>query len=333
MERSKREKLVALFEVKPTISNKEAAELVGVHRNTVSKVRKQFQQSTSTLICKRQEGSGRKVNKKNVERVVRSIKNNPGTSDRDRARRLGIPRTTVQRYRSNAGYRAYTAKKRPNRDEKKSKVSKTRARRLYTNILTKFKGCLLIDDETYVKADFRQIPGQKFYYSKIRGDVPKKYKAILIDKYAKKYMIWQGLCTCGLKTAAYVTNANMTSNLYQKECLEKIVLPFIDEHKGPLKFWPDLASCHYSNSTLNFYKENKMDVIPKNHNPPNTPELRPIERYWAIIKQKLFKYGGSIRTPQELFQKWNKFAATMTKASVQDLMRSVTKKTRKFIRS
>jgi hypothetical protein len=211
-------------------------------------------------------------------------------------------------------------------------VAKTRARRLYQNVLTKHGGCILMDDETYVKADFKQIPGQKHYYSKIRGSVPKKYKYILMEKYAEKYLIWQALCSCGLKTRAFVTTSNVSSELYQKECLEKRVLPHIRNHQGPVKFWPDLASCHYSKSTLKFYEDQAIDFVPKNFNPPNSPELRPIERYWALMKRKLFKTGGAVKDTANLLRKWNLHAYSFAISSVQKLMGSINRKTRKFIR-
>jgi hypothetical protein len=327
MEEGKRSILFALFKVNPHISNKEAAKIAGVHRNTASTYRKTFLQSSTSSIVKRKPGCGRKLNRKILAKVIHSLKRNPGTSDGDRAKKLRIPAWTVRRYRIKAGYKAYTAKKRPNRNEKQEKVAKTRARLLYDKVLTKHGGCLLMDDETYVKTDFKQIPRQKFYYSQIRGNVPKKYKHILIDKYARKYMIWQGLCSCGLKTRAFVTTLNVSSDLYQKECLEKRLLPLIRKHQVPVKFWPDLASCHYSKSTMKFYEDNNIDVVPKNFNPPNSPELRPIERYWAIMKAKLFKNGGVVKTTAELLQRWNRYAATVTNSSVQGLMGSILEST------
>jgi hypothetical protein len=155
---------------------------------------------------------------------------------------------------------------------------------------------------------------------------------ILVDKFAKKFMLWQGLCSCGLKTRVFVTSSNMNSNLYQKECLEKRVLPFIRQHRQPVKFWPDLASCHYSNSTMQWYEDNNVDIIPKDFNPPNCPELRPIEKYWAIVKRKLMKSGGSADTVEKLRHKWCTHADTVSKESVQKLMGTIKKKTREFIR-
>ena len=58
-------------------------------------------------------------------------------------------------------------------------------------------------------------------------------------------------------------------------------------HTGNPLFWSDLASCHYSGTTLNWLREHIVDFVEKHCYPLNCPELRPIERYWAIVKVKL----------------------------------------------
>ena len=58
-------------------------------------------------------------------------------------------------------------------------------------------------------------------------------------------------------------------------------------HSMPILFWSDLASCHYDNVAKKFYEDSNINVVPKDANPPNCPELRPIKKYWAHIKRKL----------------------------------------------
>ena len=47
--------------------------------------------------------------------------------------------------------------------------------------------------------------------------------------------------------------ANLNSNIYIKECMEKRLLPFVESHNQSVLFRPDLASCHYSKTTLSCY--------------------------------------------------------------------------------
>lgn len=101
-----------------------------------------------------------------------------------------------------------------------------------------------MDDEIYVKCDFHQIPGPKYYYSSMRLNVSNKFKYVQMEKYAKKIMIWQAICSCGKKSEPFLTSSTLNSNVYIKECLQKRVLPMIQSHRAPVKFWLDLASCH-----------------------------------------------------------------------------------------
>lgn len=100
-----------------------------------------------------------------------------------------------------------------------------------------------------------------------------------------------------------------------------------------VKFLPVLASRHCSNSTLEWYTDNAVDVVPKNINPPNCPELRPIEFYRVITKNKLSKNVGSVYKIYKMRLKWNKYASFATLEAVQDMMTSIKIKTRAFISS
>lgn len=124
----------------------------------------------------------------------------------------------------------------------------------------------------------------------------------------------------------------MTSEVYVKECMQKRLSPFIHMHRSPVKFWPDLATCHYSNTTKLWYEANQDDVLPKWLNPPNCPELRPIERYWAIVKGKLKRSGSIVENEKSMLIALNKYAAKVDRKCVQKLMSNIKKNTRHFIR-
>ena len=53
-------------------------------------------------------------------------------------------------------------------------------------------------------------------------------------------------------------------------------------------FWPDLAPCLYSNENQEWLKENTLTFVPKLHNPPSVLQIRPIEVFWSILKQKVY---------------------------------------------
>lgn len=316
----------------PSLSGSSIAKSLKLPKSTVNKVIKRYKES---LTVDQAPGRGRKpgpVDKKLTQKVLKSLKNNPGLSIRDQAKKFKTSASNVFNIRSRLGYKPYRSVKQPNRTDKQNLVAKERARRLYDEVLTKFDGCLLMDGETYVKMDFKQLPGQKYYSSTIRGNVPNKFKYILQDKFAKKLMIWQAICSCGIKSRAYVMTGTMNAELYIKECLQKRLLPVIRSHNSPVKFWPDLASIHYARSTMAWYEANEVDVIPKNMNPPNCPKIRPIEEFWSIVKGKLNKNGGAARDIPQMQQKWNRQAGSVSINLVQRLMSTIKPRTREIFR-
>ena len=73
-------------------------------------------------------------------------------------------------------------------------------------------------------------------------------------------------------------------------------------------------------------------LVRKKMNPPNYPELRPIEKYWAIIKKKL-RLSGKIVKSADLKKKWDYAAKTYKNHSVQKLMGGIKKKVRIFCKT
>ena len=78
-------------------------------------------------------------------------------------------------------------------------------------MLTKFD-CVVQDDESYVKADFKQLPGQEFHTATGRTKVADIFKHIKLSKFAKKYLVWQANCSCGVKSN--MTTAAVNQEIY-----------------------------------------------------------------------------------------------------------------------
>lgn len=328
-----RKQVVHKYITNPELTSVDIAKQLKLNKRTVQKILKRYKE---TLTIERAHQSGRKPgpsNKELAKTVAGSFKANPGLSIRDRARRYGVSKSTIFRWQRMYGYKSFRLIKQPNRTDKQNLVAKKRARKLYDSVLTNFGGCVLMDDETYVKCDFRQLPAHRYYSAIRRGNVANKFKFLNQDKFAKKLLIWQALCSCGRKSRAFITPRTLNSEIYIKKCLNERLLPLIRQHASRPKFWPDLASCHYARSTMEWYEANNVDVVAKEVNPPNCPQLRPIEKYWATVKRKLNKTGGASRNVQEMYRKWNKAATEVTPEAVRTSMGSIKTKVRKFLRN
>ena len=64
---------------------------------------------------------------------------------------------------------------------------------------------------------------------------------------------------------------------------------FIEKHHSSddYLFWRDLASSHYAKDTISWMNDKTIKFMPKDMNPPNVPQLRPIEKFLAHLAQKL----------------------------------------------
>ena len=66
-------------------------------------------------------------------------------------------------------------------------------------------------------------------------------------------------------------------------------------------FWPDLAPCHYSNENQEWMKES-LTFVPKLHNPSKALQIRPIEAFWSILKQKVYSGNWSAKDHPQLIR-------------------------------
>jgi site-specific recombinase XerC len=70
----------------------------------------------------------------------------------------------------------------------------------------------------------------------------------------------------------------------------------------------------------------------KNMNPPNTPEIRNIEKYWAKLKFEVKKRSSAAENLVSFKRKLNAAAKAIGRDGVQSLMGSTKNRVRKFSR-
>lgn len=280
-------------------------------------------------------GRGRKPgpSKPNLDKkICRQFERKKELSIRDCAKKCGTSIGMVQRAKERNSLKAYRKQKCPKRSQIQASSVKTRARKLYDGILSKRELCIVMDDETYVKLDYKTLPGAQFYTVKQGTDVPNAEKSIFCEKFGKKVLVWQAVCQCGMKSSPFFTLGNMNGEIYRKECLQKRVLPLIRKHTGPTLFWPDLASCHYARLTLDWYRENNVDFVEKEMNPPNCPQIRPIEKFWALMKGRLRKKDKAADDLEQFKKDWINVSKQVDETVVQNLMRDIKKQVRSLAR-
>jgi len=258
------------------------------------------------------------------------LEKNPRLSIRKWSEKVGCSEGLVRKIKINEGLKTYKVQTTPDRSAVKNLEAQNRAKKLKADFFQKFK-CCVMDDETYVLSKFSQLPGQEFYTAKERGGVEERYRTKQKSKYSKKFLVWQAICSCGERSQVFITNGTINTEIYVKECLQKRLLPFVRKHDIFTFFWPDLASCHYSKAALKWFEDNNIHLVPKEANPPNYPELRPIERYWALVKRELKATEKEAKDIQNFKNKW-KAAKKVPEATVKALMACIPEKLTEFCR-
>jgi len=118
-----------------------------------------------------------------------------------------------------------------------------------------------------------------------------------------KVLVWAAISLKGM-SEIYILPSGQAANqhVYMSECLEKRLLPFIRtvHQNDRVVFWPDLASAHYANKVQEYLKSQNIEYVARSDNPANLPEMRPIEDFWAKIKQKVYDDNWHAKSIQQL---------------------------------
>lgn len=158
------------------------------------------------------------------------------------------------------------------------------------------------------------------------NSVREEDRSISLKKFGEKLLVWQVICSCGERTQSFITKGTINTQIYINECLKKRLIPFEKTHQNNLLFWPDLATAHYARETQEFLNSKNITFVAKDMNPSNCPQLRPIEKYWALMKTQLRKYCPSAISDEDFKRKWLKFSKNISCDIVQNLMGSIKKK-------
>ena len=93
-------------------------------------------------------------------------------------------------------------------------------------------------------------------------------------------------------------------------------------------FWPDKASSHYAGTVLQLLKDQKINFVVKCRNPTNVPQCRPIEDFWSILCNKMYKNGWSANNLDQLENRIKSCLRKIDRKTVQNLSNSVNKRLR-----
>jgi transposase len=272
--------------------------------------------------------SSRKV----VQKVQKIFENNPRLSVRNAAQQVGIAKSTLSDIKvQSLGIVARKRKTAPKYSGDQAKRAKSGCRKIYRmQLLSGGQKVLLIDDETYCPADPDQIPGVEYYHGRVGEEVANEIKYKGKAKFAKKFLVWQCLDENGNVSDPYISTGTMNAETYLTECLQKRLLPFIDQHheREDVLLWMDMATCHYARDVTRWLEENNIEYVKRDDNAPNVPQARPIEKFWSLCKAEYKRRKTGAKNLNSFKRIWRKISKKVAQKSGTELMQRVRGKIR-----
>lgn len=267
-----------------------------------------------------------------TKKLLTSAKNKVGQSTRKLARKYGISKTTVHRilnendviYRKRQRAPKYTAKQL----EKIPVCCRALRRKHFAN--GKF---IILDDEKYFTFAHHELSGNDGFYTDNIENTPDNVKYAGKLKFEPKVLVWAAISSKGVSEPLIRPNKAkaVDADVYIGQCLPKLK-QFIEKYHADnnIMFWPDLASCHYAKKTLDWLKEQKVPFVPKKDNPPNVPQARPIENFWAVLDRMVYDNGWEAQNERQLINRIKRKMREIDINTVQNLTRDIRSTLRKI---
>lgn len=304
---------------------------MGISRRTIYSILSSYQMRKTTT---RKIGSGNwsSLRDSSVKRnLIRLTEGRVAKSYRELGKKFNCHHQTVKKVLDEAGIKKRSRKVKPKVSETQAAVQKVRLRKLVRNVFQAKNDVLCImDDETYFTLDGNEWQG-KYFYDSPKAQVKEDVKFVEHTKFPGKILLWLAISPLGMsKPVFFESGLAITANRYIENCLPKVKQFISQKHRGrKVVFWPDLASSHYAKKSLEAMESMKIPYVLKDENPPNVPQLRPIEDFWAYLKRKVYSNNFRPKTTKHLQQKIKKELANMKTLSFAASMSKVPANCRK----
>ena len=310
----------------------------GYTKNHLYALLKTFDERQSS---ERKAGSGRprSMSKKDQKRLAKLVNHKTGCSQRKLARKFNVSKTTITREIKHQGCLYYKRKRAPKTTPEQRERQKERLKKLSRDVFRpKGPAHIVMDDESYFTLDGCAMPGNSGFYSSDRKETPNEVKHRSESKFPEKVMVWTVISYRGLGEI-YVSKKGecMNRHIYIKECLprvKKFEKKFYKaREKKDIWFWPDLASAHYAKDTIAEMTAIDLQYITKELNPPNAPQIRPIENYWSALRQKVYENNWSAKNRKQLITRIKYCAKKVESKVYQNMFANLKSKMRRAVKN
>lgn len=299
----------------------------GYNRGSLYAIKKR-----GTAIRKRGSGGSNRTFSAGEERnIVQLFVNKLGKSIRPIAKNKNCSKSTIFNVLKRNGVHTRKRQKAPKYTQKQVELQRQRMVGLEKAVKHKK---IVMDDEMYMSLDGGDQQCQRWFRYTAKEEVPDNVRYHQKAKFEHKLLLWLAISEDGV-SSIFIQKAKSVSingQIYQNECLKKRLLPFLSKHynnDNSYVFWPDLASSHYSRTTQSFMRDHRIQFVEKNANPPNMPQIRPIEDFWGYLKHLTFENGFQADNLDKLERRIRYVIAKIPSSYFNNLMKRLHGKIRK----
>lgn len=265
---------------------------MGMKKNTIYQIIKRVENG---ITLKQRKGQGRpvvKMTQNKIKSLKRRVDGKAGISQRRLAQKYGITQSWVGVLLKRNGIRYFKRQSKPKTTDKQRIKQKRCLIKMSKNEFRPKNGIkIVMDDESYFPMSGQNIPGNDGFYTSDRSGCDSDFKNKTKHKFPMKIMVWIAISESGHSAPYFARgHGSVNSEIYAKKCIRERLTRFIRTHHsdGQYIFWPDGATVHYGQPSKDAYIENGIKFVERDDNPPNVPQLRPIERFWAHLKTKVY---------------------------------------------
>lgn len=304
----------------------------GINRSTIYSIISRYEKGLEP-IGRKKPGRPSILVGKTGRKLLKAATNRVGVSTRKLGRKYGISHEGVRKFLIKKGLKYRKRSTVPKHTPKQLEIIPKRARLLRRKFL-KPNVTIIQDDEKYFTFGNSQLSQNSGFFTKSKKHAPESVKFVKKTKFEPKVLVWAAISVRGVSTLYIQASRGEAINAdnYIKNCLSRLEKFIAHKHsdipRSQILFWPDLASSHYASKTLDWLRSRKIKFVPKEANPPNVPQVRPIEHYWALLCQEVYKNGWEAKTTTHLVNRIRSSVKKLDLKVVQAMMSSVPIKVR-----
>ena len=264
-------------------------------------------------------------------RLAEKAQESVGVSQRVLARKFHISAPYVNKILRKSGIYCFKREKVPLVSETQLVNQRLRVGRLYREVLSIGDGNphFVMDDESYFTLRGSDMHQNDQYYATCKYAAEPSIRYACTAKFEQRLMMWIAISQNGISRPFFCpAGGALNGEIYRKECIQKRLMPFLQKYHADnhYLFWPDLASYHYASVTQKLFQESGIKLGLKEKNPPNCPQLRPVEDFWGILKQAVYSGGWEAENHDQLKRRILYRLHRINKTMLYNMMKNVKSK-------